>query len=173
MVVASHDLIHLSQVDHVFCFETSYFSLCIPELLNKSFVGPVAKGVLDMCSLNRLLLILFFHLYRSFLACFINLLKTLPLCIFSCTTTFSLYFIGFLQSFIGISSSLSKGLLVPLPLILFTGVSCKGCPLKSPLGIDDPVKGLLPLISTTGEGEGKRSFFPFFLCHLGRKWNFV
>jgi hypothetical protein len=33
--------------------------------------------------------------------------------------------------------------------------------LKTPLGIDDLVKGLLPLISTVGGGEGKRSFFPF------------
>ena len=88
--------------------------------------------------------------------------KPFPLCIFSCTTTFSLFFIGFLQSFTGISSSLSKGILVPLPLIFCTGVSCKGYPLKSPLGIDGLVKGILPFISATREGEGKRSFFPFF-----------
>jgi hypothetical protein len=47
-------------------------------------------------------------------------------------------------------------------LILCTGVSCKGCPLKSPLGIDDLVKGILSLILVVGEGEGKRNFFPFF-----------
>jgi hypothetical protein len=34
--------------------------------------------------------------------------------------------------------------------------------LKSPIGIDDLVKGLLALISTAGEGEGKRIFFPLF-----------
>jgi hypothetical protein len=34
--------------------------------------------------------------------------------------------------------------------------------LKSPLGIDDVVKVLLPLILVAREGEGKRSFFPFF-----------
>jgi hypothetical protein len=33
--------------------------------------------------------------------------------------------------------------------------------LKTSLGIDDLVKGLLPLISTAGGEEGKRSFFPF------------
>jgi hypothetical protein len=88
--------------------------------------------------------------------------KPFPLCFFSFKTTFSLFFIGFLQSFIGISSSLSKGIFVPLPLIFCTGVSCKGYPLKSPLGIDDLVKGILPLILAAGEGEGKRSFFPFF-----------
>jgi hypothetical protein len=76
MVVASHELIHLSQVDLVFCFETSYFSPCIPKLLNKSFVGLATKGVVDMCSLNKILLVLFFHMYRIFLACFISLLKT-------------------------------------------------------------------------------------------------
>jgi hypothetical protein len=32
--------------------------------------------------------------------------------------------------------------------------------LKTSLGIDDLVKGLLPLISTAGGEEGKRSFFP-------------
>jgi hypothetical protein len=108
--------------------------------------------------------------------------KPFPLCFFSCTTAYSLFFIGFLQSFTRISSSLSKGLLVPLPFIFCIGVSCfssivfsmpfpfflcigvygKGCPLKSPLGIDDLVKGLLPLISTVGGGEGKRRFFHFF-----------
>jgi hypothetical protein len=56
--------------------------------------------------------------------------------------------------------------LVPLPLIFCTGVSCKGFPLKSPLGIDDLVKGLLPLISIVGEGERKRIFFPFFYITL-------
>jgi hypothetical protein len=34
--------------------------------------------------------------------------------------------------------------------------------LKSPLGIDELVKGILPLISNAGGGEGKISFFPFF-----------
>jgi hypothetical protein len=38
--------------------------------------------------------------------------------------------------------------------------------LKSPIGIDDSVKGILSLISTLGEGEGKRSFFPFFYVTL-------
>ena len=76
MVVAIHELIHLSQVDLVFFFEMSYFSPCIPKLLNKSFVSLATKGVGDMCSLNRLLLVLFFHMYQSFLACFIYLLKT-------------------------------------------------------------------------------------------------
>jgi hypothetical protein len=38
--------------------------------------------------------------------------------------------------------------------------------LKSPLGIGDLVKGLLLLISAVGEGEGKRSFFPFFYVTL-------
>jgi hypothetical protein len=33
--------------------------------------------------------------------------------------------------------------------------------LKTSLGIDDLVKGLLPLISTVGGEEGKRSFFHF------------
>jgi hypothetical protein len=88
--------------------------------------------------------------------------KPFPLCFFSCKAVFSLFFIGFLQSFTRISSSLSKGLLVPLPLIFCTGVSYKGCPLKSPLGIDGLMKGLLPLISAIGGREGKRSFFPFF-----------
>ena len=75
MVVANHDLIHLSQVDHVLFFEISYFSPCIPNMPNKPFVGLAAKGVRDMCSLNTLLLVLFFHLYKSFLACFFIILK--------------------------------------------------------------------------------------------------
>jgi hypothetical protein len=75
MVVANHELIHLSQVDHVLCFEIRYFSPCIPKIPYKSFVGLAAKGVWDMCSLIMLLLVLFFHLYKSFLACFISILK--------------------------------------------------------------------------------------------------
>jgi hypothetical protein len=51
---------------------------------------------------------------------------------------------------------------MPFPFFLCIGVSGKGYPLKSPLGIDDLVKGLLPLISAPRGGEGKRSFFPFF-----------
>jgi hypothetical protein len=61
---------------------------------------------------------------------------------------------------------------MPFPFFLCIGVSGKGCPLKSPLGIDDLVKVILPLISIAAGGEEKRSFFPFFLCHLGRRWNF-
>jgi hypothetical protein len=38
--------------------------------------------------------------------------------------------------------------------------------LKTSLGIDDLVKGLLLLISTVGSEEGKRSFFPFLDASL-------
>jgi hypothetical protein len=55
---------------------------------------------------------------------------------------------------------------MPFPFFLCIGVSGKGYPLKSPLGIDDLVKGILPLISTVGGGEGKRSFFPFLYVTL-------
>jgi hypothetical protein len=60
------------------------------------------------------------------------------------------------------------------PFFLCIGVSGKGCPLKSPSGIDDLVKGLLPLISAAEGGEGKRSFFPFFdvtLVEYGTYYN--
>jgi hypothetical protein len=51
---------------------------------------------------------------------------------------------------------------MPFPFFLCIGVFGKGCHLRSHLGIDDLVKGLLLWISTAGGGEGKRSFFPFF-----------
>jgi hypothetical protein len=38
--------------------------------------------------------------------------------------------------------------------------SSKDFSLKTSLGIDDLLKGLLPLISTARREEGKRSFFP-------------
>jgi hypothetical protein len=186
MVVANHELIHLSQVDLVFCFKTSYFSPCIPKLLNKSFLGMDSKGVGDMCSLNRLLLVLFFHLYRSFLSCFINFLKTfsfmlLLLCnslffiLHRFFTIFHRHFILPLQRsfgtftldflYMGFCSS-STDFSMPFPFFLCIGVSGKYCSLRTPLGIDDLVKGLLPLISTAGGGEGKRSFFPFLYVTL-------
>jgi hypothetical protein len=45
-------------------------------------------------------------------------------------------------------------------------VSGKDCSLKNPLGIDDLVKSLLPLIPTARGGEGKRSSFPFLYVTL-------
>jgi hypothetical protein len=62
----------------------------------------------------------------------------------------------------GFSCFSSTAFSMPFPFFLCIGVSSKGYPLKYPLGIDDLVKGVLPLISTARGGEGKRSFFPFF-----------
>jgi hypothetical protein len=91
-----------------------------------------------------------------------------------------LFFTGSLKSFTKTSYFLSRCLLVPLlffllvgvsyfsstslsilfPFSLCIGVSGKHCSLKTSLGIDDLVKGLLPLILTVGGEEVKRSFFP-------------
>jgi hypothetical protein len=47
------------------------------------------------------------------------------------------------------------------PFFFLIWVYGKDHSLKASLGIDDLVKGILPLISTTGGEEGKSSFFPF------------
>jgi hypothetical protein len=47
------------------------------------------------------------------------------------------------------------------PFFFRIGVSSKDFSSKTSLGIDDLVKGLLPLISTVGGEEGKRILFPF------------
>jgi hypothetical protein len=60
----------------------------------------------------------------------------------------------------GVSSSLSTGFPMPLPFFFCTRISGRDCSSTNSLGIDDLVKGLLPLILTVGWEEGKSSFFP-------------
>jgi hypothetical protein len=50
---------------------------------------------------------------------------------------------------------------MPLLFFLCIGISGMDCSSTTSLGIDDLVKGLLPLILTVGGEEGKSSFFPF------------
>jgi hypothetical protein len=55
---------------------------------------------------------------------------------------------------------------MPLPFFCCTGISGVGCSLKTSLGIDDLVKGFLPLVVATKGEEGKCSFFPFLAVVL-------
>jgi len=60
-----------------------------------------------------------------------------------------------------VSSFLSIGFPMPLPFFFCTRISGRDCSLTTSLGIDDLVKGLLPLVLTVEGEEGKCSFFPF------------
>jgi hypothetical protein len=50
---------------------------------------------------------------------------------------------------------------MPLPFLFCTGISDGDYSSKTSLGIDDLVKGFMPLVVATGGEEGKCSFFPF------------
>jgi hypothetical protein len=75
----------------------------------------------------------------------------LPLSFFICT---------------GVSSFLSIGFSMPLPFFFCTVFSLRDFSSKTSLGIDDLVKGFLPLVLVVGGEEEKRSFFPFFFVVL-------
>jgi hypothetical protein len=137
-----------------------------------------------MHSLNRFFLNLLFHLHRN---CFVCLIRFLG----GFSFTFLPLHRGFLFSFHRLLKVFHRGFIFPLQrsfstftlpflkrgfLFLLHGIfnaftlllllnknkfSGKDCSLKTSLGIDDLVKGLLPLISTAGGEEGKSSFFPF------------
>jgi hypothetical protein len=74
MIVANHEIFHLSQVDLFFCFKMSYFFPCISKLLDKSCVGLTVRRDSGMLSLNRVFLRLFFLLHGK---CFVHLIRFL------------------------------------------------------------------------------------------------
>jgi hypothetical protein len=79
-------------------------------------------------------------------------------------STSSGFLVALLLSFFfctGVSSFLSTGFPMPLPFLFCTGIYGRDCSSTTSLGIDDLVKGLLPLVLTVGGEEGKCSFFPF------------
>jgi hypothetical protein len=61
---------------------------------------------------------------------------------------------------------------MPLLFFLFIGISSIDCSSTTSLGIDDLVKGRLPLILTTRGEEGKSSFFLFLDVSLVEEGTF-
>jgi hypothetical protein len=87
----------------------------------------------------------------------------------SALSTSSGFLVAFLLPFFlytGVSSFLSSVFSIPLIFFLCIGISGMDCSSITSLGIDDLVKGLLPLISTIGGEEEKSSFFPFLYVAL-------
>jgi len=85
-------------------------------------------------------------------------------CIGIALSTSSAFLVDFLLSFFfctGVSSFLSTGFPMTLPFFFCTGISGRDYSSTNSLGVDDLVKGLLPLVLTVGGEEGKCSFFPF------------
>jgi hypothetical protein len=70
---------------------------------------------------------------------------------------------------IGITSSISIGFSMPLPLSFFffrMETFGRTCSSTTPLRVDDLVKGLLILVLDVEGDEEKCSFFPFFVVVL-------
>jgi hypothetical protein len=66
----------------------------------------------------------------------------------------------------GVSSFLSTGFPIPVPFLFCTRISGRDCSSTTSLGIDDLVKGLMPLVLVAGGEEEKCSFFPFLYVFL-------
>jgi hypothetical protein len=92
MIVASHELFHLSQVDLVFYFNMSYLFPCISKMLDKTFVGLTVRRDNGMISLNRIFLRLLFLLHKK---CFVHLIRFLSGLTFTLLSLHSGFFISY------------------------------------------------------------------------------
>jgi hypothetical protein len=124
VIVAIHELFHLSQVDLIFYFKTSYLFSFISKLLDKSFIGLTIRRNSGMHSLNRIFSDSSSSYMGSVLSSSSGSLMDLLLFFFLCTGVSSLLITGSSKSFTEVSSFLSKGILIPLPLPFYTRASC-------------------------------------------------
>jgi hypothetical protein len=155
MIVANHELFHLSQVDLVFWFKMSYFFSCISKLLDKSFVGLTVRRDSGMLSLNRIFLRLLFLLHGK---CLVYLIR------FLVGSTFILLSLhrGFIFSYHRLLNSFLRGFIFSLQryfstfILMYRGFLLSFSRLKATFT-------LLPLVKVSDFSSTRfLMLFPFF-----------
>jgi hypothetical protein len=122
MIVANHELFHLSQVDLVFFFKIRYLFPFISKLLDKSFVGLTVRRDSDMLNINRIFLRLLFLLHGKCLVHLIMFLSGLTFTLLSLHNVFFISYHRILNAFLkGLISLLQMSFSTFSLLLLYKG----------------------------------------------------